>query len=196
MTSTRSALTVLTVAVLALAACGRDSSTSVTSGPTSSNRGAESSTPATTLTSGGGSTEATAATLTISGRAFGSVAVKAGMPITIVNEDAFRHTVTHRIPGDSDGESPEMASLVASFVDGAVSFRAIPAVEASRNVDAVLVLKWRTIRRVIFEARRKGTITLAPGDLDRADGSAELLNALRTVALLPAVARVLAARVE
>jgi plastocyanin len=104
MTSTRSALTVLTVAVLALAACGRDSSTSVTSGPTSSNGGAESSTPATTLTSGGGSTEATAATLTISGRAFGSVAVKAGMPITIVNEDAFRHTVTHRIPGDRDLE--------------------------------------------------------------------------------------------
>lgn len=105
MMSPRSALTLLTVAVLALAACGRDSSTSATSRPTSSSGGAaSSSTPATTSASGGGSTEATAATLTISGRTFGSVTARAGMPITIVNEDAVRHTVTHRIPGDQDLE--------------------------------------------------------------------------------------------
>ena len=85
MTSTRSALTLLTAAVLALAACGSDSSTS--------------STTPTPASSGGGGTDATAATLTISGRAFGSVTATAGMPITIVNEDGFSHTVT-----DRDGE--------------------------------------------------------------------------------------------
>jgi plastocyanin len=97
MTSTRSALTLLTAAVLALAACGSDSTTSSTT-PTPASSGGGGSTPATTAADGGGGTD-TAATLTISGRAFGSVTATAGMPITIVNEDGFGHTVT-----DRDGE--------------------------------------------------------------------------------------------
>lgn len=83
MTSTRSALTLLAAAVLALAACGSDGTSSTTPTPASS----------------GGGTDAAAATLTMSGRAFGSVTATAGQPITIVNEDGFSHTVT-----DRDGE--------------------------------------------------------------------------------------------
>jgi plastocyanin len=73
---------IVAVGAVALAGCGDDDSPATPSG----------------------------ATLSISGRAFGSVTATAGQPITIVNEDGFAHTVTDRdgafdvkVPGGDTG---------------------------------------------------------------------------------------------
>jgi len=82
MPRTKTGLSLVAIATLALGACGSDDTKSADTAPATT---VGSSTPA-----------ASGATLTISGLAFGSVTPTAGEPITIVNDDPFGHTVTDR----------------------------------------------------------------------------------------------------
>lgn len=92
MRPTASAMVFAVAAVLGIAACS--SSNDDSTGPATTATATTAATAATAATAG--TTPASAAALTISGRAYSAATVTAGQPFTIANEDGFSHTVTDR----------------------------------------------------------------------------------------------------